>query len=292
MTFNTIKFLNDYNISYRTKGKNTSIDFVNINCIFCQDFGGHLGIHKTKGYTTCFKCGYHSLESVIKLLVPYENPKEIIKRYNTDYIYETKIHKKLNKVKFVLPGESLKPIHKNYLRKRRFNPDYLEKKYNLKGTVFYGKYRYRLIIPIYFQDEIVTFQTRSLNDNVKPKYIACDPLMELKKIKETVYNLNNCKNNYIVITEGVMKVFRLGDNSCCTFGKNFSIEQVSLLKNYEHIFIYFDPDSAGKDGAKKLSGIFSAIKKEVYIIENDKAPDNLTEEEVKEFWKEVYEIIN
>lgn len=279
-------FLNDYNISYKTEGKNCSEGFINICCPFCSDLGYHLGYNIEKQYFSCWKCNYHSLYDTLKELTN-ENSYNIIKKYDTLYQTEEKTKKKINNTNIKVPGSKLEYCHKKYLQSRGFDPDYIEQKYKLKGTLYNSKYPYRLIIPVIYNKQTVTYQTRGLKE--ENKYINCSPEEEIIPIKDCLYNLDNCKRDYIVITEGVMKVLKLGDNSCATFGKNVTFKQIQLLLKYKKIFIYFDPDEAGIIGANNLSSLLESLNKEVYIINNVLPPDKLTSNQVNLFWDKLYQ---
>ena len=287
--FDIIQFYKDYNIQYSTNSKNTQKGWINARCPFCEDHSDHLGYNIEKEYFYCWMCRWHSLYSTIQKLAPAENPKEIIKQYNTDNIIEEKINKKLNynNDKIIIPGEKLQPAHKLYLKKRGLNPEYIEEKYKLKGTLHDKDYAYRIIIPIYENNKIVSYQTRGISKN--EKYINCKPELEIKPIKDTLYNIDNCKKDYIIVTEGVFKVFKLGNNSCATYGKNVSNKQIQLLTKYKKVFIAFDPDDAGIEGTEKLSNILSNLGVETYNIICDKPPDNFTRNEVKTFWSKIIE---
>jgi DNA primase len=287
--FNVIKYYRDYNITISENSKNTQKGWINTTCPFCQDSSDHLGYNLEKGYFSCWICGYHYIDQVIQKLTPYKNSSTLIKEYDTNTMLTTKIKKKINHVNISvkLPGSKLEYCHKKYLEKRGLDPIYIEEKYKLQGTLYNSKYPYRLIIPVYYNNKIVTYQTRGIIE--KERYINCEPEKEIIPIKDCLYNIDNCTNNFIVVTEGIFKVFKLGDNSCATFGKNFTNKQIQLLQKYKRIYIYFDNDLAGILGAKKLSSLLDSIGKEVYIISKDIAPDNLSFNQVALFWDKLYD---
>jgi 5S rRNA maturation endonuclease (ribonuclease M5) len=294
--FDFLRFVQDYNIPHRTKGENTQEGWVNICCTNndCNDPDFHLGYDLKKNYLSCWKCGKKYLEDIIESLLPYENSKDIIKKYTTEYQTYIKTHKKLNKTKvnkIKLPGNELKPIHTNYLQKRGYNVVTLVDRYKIKGTLDIGKYPYRIIIPIYYNNELVTYQTRTIRKSDKSKYINCDPENEIIPIKETLYNYGQCRGNYVIVTEGVMKVWKLQKNVVATFGKNFTNKQIELLLKFEYVFMFFDPDEAGKKGAKKLTNILNNLGKKVFNIEHEKAPDELNQQEVGEIYEGIESII-
>ncbi len=293
--FDIYRFLNDFNIPIPQGTKNTGQGWVNIQCPFCDDSANHLGFNYEDSYFHCWKCdpGYHSIEEVISKLVPYEDIDHIKKEYETTYITQNRIKEKINKKvinEIILPGDKLTTIHRNYLIKRGFEPDYLINKYELKGTTSVGKYRYRIIIPIYFGGRLVTFQTRSLNN--EDRYINCDPDKEIIPIKHILYNLDHCRKNYCILTEGAFKVFKLGDNTCAALGKNYTIQQLKLLSRFKIIFVFFDPDIYGQNKAKKIVSELDSLGIETYNIEHSVAPDNMKNKDIELFWKKIKKIVN
>lgn len=289
MRFNAKQFLSDFFIPYTEDGANTSEDFININCPFCSDHSFHLGVNRSKGYANCWKCGYHSIYDLIKRLLPKENPKAIMIQYDSNISLKKHLNKEKNKPvsSIIVPGDRLLKIHKDYLMKRDFDPDYLENKYDIKGTTHTGSYKFRIMAPVYFQNKIVTFQGRDITNKQKARYKACPKELEIKHHKYILYNLDNCKKDFVVVTEGFMKVFRLGENSVATFGKNFTIPQLYLLSQFKRVFIFFDPDEAGQSASDLLSSQLDLLGVEVYNIENEYAPDDMNNEDARHFMKNI-----
>ena len=162
--FNGNQFFDDYNIPYIESGKNVQKGWINITCPFHNDNSEHLGFNYEKGYANCWHCGYISIFNLIKTLLPNENTHHIKQRYETG----NKVHinkKEENRIipdKVIIPGESLKEVHKEYLRSRNFNPSFLESKYKLRGTNNLGDYRFRIIAPIFYNGKLVSYQGRDI----------------------------------------------------------------------------------------------------------------------------------
>lgn len=290
--FNVLKFLEDFHIDYRMEGKNTSEDFINICCPFCFDSGFHLGLHKYNNYAYCWKCEKHTLYDTIELLLPLEDVKKIIYEYSSSHsiILGLNTKKNIEKKEFSLPGGNLTEIHTKYLFSRKYDPDFLTKKYGLRATGPIGAYKYRIIIPFYQNGEIVTFQGRDYTGQSDIKYKACLPEYEKTHIKHILYNIDNCREDYVVLTEGCFKVFRLGDNSLSVSGKNFKIEQILHLKRYKRVFIFFDPDEAGKTASIKLQSILDNMGIDTYNIDNGLAPDDMTNDDALHFMRNLKKI--
>jgi len=243
--FNVIQFLQDNEIDFQ-QGQT----FVNTSCAFCGDQKQHLGWHLTKEYTTCWKCGYHRLSDSIQetLGIEHSTVKQILKQYESTYVPDREIVREKLIQSIEVPGDKLLAMHKNYLVKRNFDPDYIERKYFIKGAgptcLFNGiDFRYRIIIPVLNkQGKTISFQGRDVSGKSKIRYLGCPEEYTVQNYKDTLYNLNNCTKNTIVLVEGVFDTWRMGDGFCCSFGTSLKTEQIRELAGFDHIKIMFDPE--------------------------------------------------
>ena len=283
--FDVRTFYDDYNIPYTTEGKNTQKGWINTKCPFCEDTSNHLGFNIKDNYFFCWKCRWHSIWDVISNLTPVENPNYIIKKYDIKYKILPDNNKKIkiNKNKTIkIPGSKLNKIHKDYLMNRGYNPNYIIKKYKITGTNHLGDYCFRIIAPIFYHNKIVSYQGRDITNIAKLRYKACKKENEIMYHKNILYNIDNCNNNYIIVTEGIFDVWALGDNSCCTFGKNYSKNQLLMMSKYENVFVFFDNDNAGQNAAEKLCNELSGLNINTYnIVEKTDAAD-MNQDEIDE----------
>jgi hypothetical protein len=273
--FNAIQFLKDYHIQYWEEGKNVSPGWVNIRCIFCEDDSNHLGFNLEKGSVNCWKCGGHSLDyTVSKLLgISKRKAEQLIFEYNEPGVIKTKLRSaSLQNVKSVTPpGSSLSKFHKQYLQGRNFKPDLLEKKYQLTGTgmseFWEGLlFELRVIIPIIYQGQIISFQGRDITDKQTIRYKGCPLDKCVMNYKEVLYGIDNIQGNRIGVVEGILDQWRMGDGFVCSFGSSMTSGQLNLLRNYEHIFFLFDPEREAQEKAKKYACELSALGKNVELI--------------------------
>lgn len=279
------KYLIDNNISVIDMGKNTQKGWININCPFCADHDNHGGFHLvSKFYYTCWKCGWHSLDSVFKKILKKSFLEVKVELAN--YIISTEhndiIHKKTN-TNIIVPGtKKYLNYHKKYLEKRSFDIDFLIEKYDLFFTNHLSDYNYRIIFPIKFKNEIVSFQGRSIIPNHPIRYKACSKEKEIINHKNLLYNLDNCKLNTIIVVEGIFDCLRLGDNSCALFGTGYTENQVKLLSNYKNVYILFDNEKIAQEKAERLGIQLSSLNVSVNIMNIDREdPAVLTEKEVR-----------
>ena len=198
--FDAVQFCKDYDIPATTEGPNTAAGWLQINCPFCG--GGdmnnpHLGFNLAKDYCNCWKCEHHFLDETIMALIGCSKfeAQEII---NT---YEIGVRVHLQKKEFVpaenvtLPPETieLNKQHIMYLRKRNFDYRRLEKIYRIKGTSHLGEYKFRIIIPIYYEGELVSYQGRDVTGLSELRYKACPKALEKIEHKSTLYALDIAK---------------------------------------------------------------------------------------------------
>jgi len=272
--FNFSKLLLDYKMPILENTKNTSEGWVNIKCPFCPDSSNHLGWCVEGQYFNCWHCGHHSIVKTIMVLldVNYGDTKDILRKYTTGSDYNILKYKKKisNEVKKVIFPKEIGPLHKQhrkYLADRDFDSYYLEKKYDLKGTNHLGNYKFRIIAPIYYNGKIISFQGRDITNKQKLRYKACKNNFEVMPHKHVLYNIDNCLSNRVIVVEGITDVWRIGDNSICTFGIGYTIEQLNLIYNrFNHVFILYDSEEGAQDKATDLARDLDILNVKTEII--------------------------
>lgn len=112
-----------------------------------------------------------------------------------------------------------------------------------------GKYKDRIIIPVFDKDDIVFFQGRSIFKNPLIKYL--NPVGDKKAI---IYNKDQLSKETVYITEGILDAQSI-KNGTCVMGKEISDEWLTLLikeVSPEKICIVLDNDEAGKEAMSKI----------------------------------------
>ncbi len=300
--FNVIKFLKDYGINNKNKGPNCSPNYINICCPICEDTKYHGGFNLLKYYYTCWKCGYHPISEVVLSLLKCTEREaiEIYKKYTVKGIYKAiQPIRKEDKYDSISHTKTidLKPFkstfnesYLNYLKHRKFDPDKVIKQFNLLSGGLVGDYKFRIIAPIYFKNELVSFQGRDITDKQKLRYMTCRKKDEVIFHKRLLYNLDNCTENKAIICEGITDVWRLGDNTCCTFGVQFSTSQVLLLaERFNKVFVLYDPDPAGNKQGKVLSMQLAGLGLDVEIITiSDSDPGSMSDRDALLLKKDLF----
>lgn len=299
MKFDFIRFCADYNIETR----NDIDGWIQIECPIC----GHSGTRGFKGgfniaggYYNCWACGGHSIKEVIKELlnISWKAVDDILQNYKN----ESTIIKIKEIIKYAqnvtLPFDELNKIGKTYVIKRNYSCSLIEKKYKVVGVPMIGQWAGRLIIPIFYNNKLVSYQGRSILSKERCnalnilRYKTLDRKLSVIDPKHILYNLDNCIKKYCAVVEGAFDAWRIGDNCAATLGTSTTPEQILLLtRRFEKIFLLFDPEKEAQERAEKLAVKINALKKnnpaEIIDTELGHDPGDMTEKEISYLKKEL-----
>jgi hypothetical protein len=290
-----IRLLKDNNIDYKQE-----VDgWVQINCPLGHSNGQRGfkgGFNLADGHYNCWNCGGHPIEKVFSelLQVSFYEAKKILQEYEIDTVIRNKLNKKVSKGKNIeLPGNEIIEHSKawNYLLSRNFDPEYLIRQYKIKDGGLTGYWNFRIMIPVFLNGVIVTYQGRSIFSKKKclelgiERYETLNISDSVVNAKYIFYGLDDCKNDWVVINEGPTDRWRLGPNNVLsTLGTSMSNQQINLLaKRYKKVIFLFDNENEAQLRAKKYGEQLSALGVEVEIFNpefvND--PGDYNEEEEK-----------
>lgn len=284
-----IMVLDSLNIDYREHGKNVALGWVGVNCPFCGDNNFHLGINLRHKSISCWKCG--TTGNIIKFLsevlgsfnkaldvLSESIPKELIR-------FETRVGEKSAVSVVHLPKnakQGLSPYHKAYLKKRKFNPDLLEEKYNLYHVGPVGEFKNRIIIPIMHRFKLITFTSVDISNNSKVRYLHCPDELSIVPIKNWLCGIENTNSNSIILVEGLFDWWRFGDGACPTWGVKMTQAQIKLASKFPFIKVVGDGDKAGHLFNERVGNSLASFSRVKYFtLDEGIDPDDLTEEEIK-----------
>lgn len=259
----TLELFNHLNIQYVTEGhKHCRPGWANMPCPYCTGNPGmHLGFDLENEYFRCWRCGWHPLiETLHKLTgLPFPRIKEAIRLFGgTNRVRRTvKDTVRMKAFRFPSGTNILSKPHRVYLRKRGFDPDDLEHEWGLKSTGIISSlddsdYANRIIVPIYWNSELVSFQGRAAV-NKEPKYKACPKERELVHHKHILYGKQQEWKSTGICVEGVTDVWRLGKYAFAVFGIEYKIQQVrQICQHFTRVAVVFDDDAQAVKQANKL----------------------------------------
>lgn len=300
--FDVKTFLSHNHVNYVESGKNVREGWIGTKCPFCDDHSQHLGISPSMGIS-CWRCGTTGtvLKLVMKILgVDFHTAGRIIRDYsipgNTRLPQRSKFTRSLpvpshtidlmEKYRF---SRDMRDSHRQYIESRRYDPDFVLKKYDLHFAGPTGNFARRIIIPIHLNKKIVSFVGRGAGNPMNPKYKNCPDDKAIIPIKNTLYNIDSCKTSTILVVEGIMDAWRIGDGAVATLGTKFTDTQVGILKDFRRVFILYDNEPAAQKQAVELRNRLT-IHTESVVLQTDMAgdPDDFSEDDVRHLRKHVF----
>jgi hypothetical protein len=172
--------------------------------------------------------------------------------------------------------------HFRYLQDRGYNYHDLMNKYQISftGPVSwvqgpYGKmnYYWRIIIPIFLDGVMVNFTSRDITEWSSSKYKMGPNNIAIRPGGDCVYNLDNAGDT-IMLVEGPMDVWRIGDGAVAMMGTKFSEAQLSLIANKRprQVFIVYDAgaEKIAKDLGQRMARL---VPQTDYVWLNNTDPD-------------------
>lgn len=239
----------DNGVIHLTEGhKHCRPGWVNTPCPFCTGNPGfHLGATFDGAQFYCWRCGWKppikAIASVLK--ISERDARLMVGEYGgVRLIKESITTDVIGKTPYKLPSGlmGITESHKNYLRKRNFDPDKIINKWNLIGagpvamlddgegrTISYAR---RIIAPIQWNGQDVSFQGRDITDSHLLKYLACPKSREIIHHKHILYGDQTQWRGVGLIVEGITDVWRLGPIAAATFGIEFTPRQVREIKRH------------------------------------------------------------
>ena len=252
--------IDDYYINLLASGlekfKKVKPGLYNCRCKICGD--SQKNRTKARGYFysknnntnyKCHNCGINiSFNNYLKQLDPALHEQYILEKYKKGVTGKNFVvnapkfenPKPVFKAKLNLPKASEAEITRSYLESRKIDPQrfYYAKEFkswvnSLKPTFNKRALYYeeeRLVIPLYYQKELIGFQGRTLG-NSTIKYIT----IMLNEDSPKVYNYDNIDNNKPVhILEGPFDSYFV-DNSIAMCGADVDLKKLNIT---QPIYIY------------------------------------------------------
>lgn len=286
MSDNIFEFLNDHGIEHWTSGKNVQKGNIAIQCPFCDDSSNHCNISLYNLEVKCWRCGKHKLQHLISMVADYSRREAHIEAKLLEkglrgsvgrWTGATPINKKEASSAMAkavhLPTESsyhFPRMHTEYLERRGFNrPGQIIKKYKLQSVYTVGRYKFRIIIPIFLNRNLVSFTSKDVTDEQEPPYLNASIEESMISAKKTVYNYDTIiQGADAILVEGPIDVWKLGDGAISILGVEHHEQQILQImkKDIENLFILFDNDPPGRKAARTLGRIMAPVVKNVELI--------------------------
>jgi len=257
-----ISVLEHHEIQYWTYGKNVSEDSINIQCPFCDDHSNHCGIFITTLGYHCWRCnrtgtfdfliayvtrrpvaecteeiasfgisfGRDAVEQILDLLDP---PTE---EQDGDHPDEISLPSFFEPVTL----ETRFPLLDQYLNRRNISRETLME--HQCGICTVGECMNRLVVPVYFQGELVSYQAADMTGRSDVKYRTAH-----NEINQFLYRWDQIDPTlgYLILVEGVLDAWRVGGNVVATFGTSLTTQQRTLITDAQipYVLLCWDSDA-------------------------------------------------
>jgi len=244
--------------------------WVNFDCPFCGKGLGkyHMGFNARTGRVSCWKCGMHSLRSVLNEYgIPYKESRGILDKLEIDRTWVTKARTGLKLPK----AAELLPPHRRYLKKRGFDPDEIQRIWGIQGIGPISKLSWRILIPIQYQGITVSWTARSIG-NSEMRYISASAEEESMDHKTLLYG-EDFVRHCAIVHEGPLDVWAMGPGAVCTFGLAYTPSQVLKLSRYPIRVICFDKGKDAQRRARDLCDALEVFPGETYHLQLESGDD-------------------
>jgi hypothetical protein len=297
--FDALGFLHENGIPYILgPAPNIQAGWAGVRCPFCSDHSTHGGFNLEAGYFNCWKCGWHKTVDFISvtLQIPEEEAYGLYDDYSGRGVLLQRLNaKKVPKAKSIeLPGGELNKFHRKYLISRGFDPDFIQSKYHVTGTGPSGNFKLRVIIPIIYHGQVVSYTGRDITGKQPIRYKTLGVEDSVINPKHVLYNLDNCKEEWVCVVEGAFDNWRMGDNFCATLGTTLTDQQIRLLSVYKRVALLFDSESEAQRRAEKYGVQLSSLGVDRVVVldtERGKDPATYSERLAERVRREVVEIL-
>lgn len=247
-----IEALDAVNVKWRRGRDDTEIY---MNCPFCSDSRFRLGVNLVTGRAGCFNddCewrGYgeftfNKIQEALDtgVIEAKERKRKKKKRKHMDISLPDGFE--------LLQSPNGHADHWNdkawrFVRSRGVTSKQIEHK--KIGYTVLDKYAYRIILPIRLSGKLVGFVGRDFIGNQDPKY-------KNSIGAKCIYNLPEKKKSTICLSEGAFDALaiervskHIGIDSGGLLGHSITDEQLHLLRHYDRLLLWMDPDEAGIEG--------------------------------------------
>ena len=281
---NVIDLLTKLGIPYDASGRNKNRKgWVNTRCPKCGRWP-YYGINEQYLFGTAWCCGYQPLTQALAVLSGKSESE--IKTLIGDLPHQRKAEKEQHTGTLELPyglEDKLSPLHRDYLSKRKLDPDVCEKLWGLRTIgMLGGRLKFRIFIPVHQRGQVVAWTTRNVT-NQEPRYVSARPDQCAVPIEDTLFGIDYVRH-CAVIVEGPMDVMRIGPGAVALLGTRVSARQLNALALIPLCVFCLDRDRPGETAAQKLAALLSPLPNKTLIarLESANDPGGASQDEIDE----------
>lgn len=266
--------------------RNVRAGWLGVDCPECSPGSGDfvLGIHETKLFANCWRCGPKNLTATLQQLlgIGYREARRAVEALGGAGI-APEAPTKRGKYRPPKCPPGLLRAHRRYLRSRGFDPEEIVRLWNVSGLDYRaGRFAWRLLIPVMFNGDPASWTTRAVDESIQPRYLACpDPERETRPIRSLLYGIDYCRHACIV-HEGPADVWRTGPGAVALLGVSVDPRQLWKLARFPVRVVCFDNEKVAQKRAAALCDLLEPFPGETYRVQLDAAdPGSAKPKEVR-----------
>src|SRR5581483_4200931 len=233
-------------------------------CPYCKSDNYHLGFHLEGRFFSCWRCGGHQSVQTLAIL-------GLSKQDAWDFVRESlgaRIDAQPRKgLKEPSGRQKLAAIHREYLEERGFEPEEIERHWQIEAFKHHPRLGWRIYIPVIQEGKRVSWTTRAIG-NVPQRYVSARADEEAVSIKHCVYGLDYCLHS-VVVVEGPTDAWKVGPGAAALLGTAFTPAQVLKLSRIPFRVVCFDSSLEAQAKARDLCRQLSAFPGETRSVEID-----------------------
>lgn len=261
--------LSEHGVEYRTQGQHHHVTrgWLNTDCPQCSPGSGkfRLGFNIYGKYWNCWTCGSVPIRDVFSGLFNLDGKglKDLLSRLDLEPGTQLEEIKRRGNLKLPSGLGKIQKPHREYLEKRGFNVEELQRLWNIGGLGVYSRLAGRIFIPITYGGNTVSWTTRSISDGVAAKYITAKPEEEEVSNHEILGGEDYCRHA-IIVNEGPLDAMAIGPGAVWTGGVGYSRAQLLRIAKYPVRVIVFDNEVDAQRRARKLCDALSVFSGVTY----------------------------
>lgn len=149
-------------------------------------------------------------------------------------------------------------------------------------------YRFRIFIPVHWNGEMVSFDSRDITNLSDAKYKACPVDREIRERKKILYGNQEAWGTTGICVEGPTDVWRLGEDSFAVSGISYTQEQVKeMTRVFTKVAVVFDDEPQAVKQGKKLVKDLQFRNVDAYQVKIKGDPGEMMNSDAKKLVKSI-----
>jgi DNA primase len=272
--------LEKYDIEHWAYGVNVTVGWINVQCPFCSDGSNHCGISGETFIYHCWRCEARGpLSKLLNELtgIPEIQFEEFLESEGIDFgvAVEDQINNVLEAEKEIVEKRTARVSLPKFARKitediyaPRLKIFLEERKISIQTCIKHdcyicdvGDYANRLVIPVYFDGKLVSFQGRDMTGRSELRYRTAPG-----HINEFLYGYDTLPDDTMVITEGILDKWRVGNQAVASFGTSLTDTQKYLIIEKNPATLIFAWDALAYWKSKKQAEYFMPFINKIRVV--------------------------